>query len=215
VSGIPFDAIRAAALASAPSLLADWFPQGRRCGPEFKIGSIRGEPGESLSVNLNTGLWADFASNERGGDLIDLRAAMIHGGDIGAAARELAQSLGISVNGADRYPGKPPPRQADADDWRPMVPPPDGTAPPPESTFAKFSYVFEYTDVNDRVTHYVGRIEARNGRRKEFLPLTYGTLGGRQGWHQKRPANPLALYGLNRLATFPDAEVLLCEGVLQ
>jgi AAA domain-containing protein/uncharacterized protein DUF6371 len=211
MTGIPFDAISAAALANAPSLLADWFPHGRKRGLEFKIGSIRGEPGESLSVNLNTGAWADFASDERGGDLIDLRAAMSHGGDKGAAGRELAKILGISVNGAD--PRRPPPRQIrTGDDWQPMVPPPDGTAPPPESAFSGFNSIFEYTDVNDRVTHYVGRIEARKGRDKIFTPRTYGTLGGVHGWHKRRPASPLPLYGLNRLTTFPDAEVILCEG---
>jgi 5S rRNA maturation endonuclease (ribonuclease M5) len=212
MTGIPFDAISAAALASAPSLLADWFPHGKRHGREFKIGSIRGEPGESLSINLNTGVWKDFASNESGADLIDLRAAMSHGGDKGSAARELAQSFGISVNGVDRYPGKPPPRQAKAGDWIPMVPPPHGTAPPPQTALSGFDAYFEYTDATDRVTHYVGRIEARNGRDKQFIPLTYGTIGGVQGWHRRRPANPLALYGLNRLAALPEAGVILCEG---
>jgi hypothetical protein len=135
MSGIPFAAISAAALAIAPSLLADWFPQGRTCGREFKIGNIKGEPGESLSINLSSGLWEDFATGKRGADLIDLRAAMI-GGNKGAAARELAKTLGISVNGADRYPGKPPPpRPAEVEDWQPMVPPPDGTDPAPASTF--------------------------------------------------------------------------------
>jgi hypothetical protein len=213
MTGIPFAAISAAALAVAPSLLADWFPQGRRFGHEFKIGNIRGEPGESLSVNLNTGVWADFAEGIEGADLIALRAAMTHGGGKGAAARELAGVLGISVNGADRYPGKSPrPRQAKADDWTPMVPPPAGTARPPDSALSGFDTYFEYTDANDSVTHYVGRIEARNGRDKVFIPLTYGTLGGVQGWHKRRPANPLALYGLNRLPAFPEADVVLCEG---
>jgi hypothetical protein len=215
MTGIPFDAIRSAALAIAPSLLADWFPRGRTFGREFKIGSIRGEAGESLSINLNTGVWKDFASNESGADLIDLRAAMIHSGDIGAAARELARILGVSVNGADRYAGKPPsPRQAKArgDDWQPMVPPPDGTAPPPQTALSDFDAYFEYTDANDSVTHYVGRIEARNGRPKLFIPLTYGILDGTQGWHKRKPGDPLPLYGLNRLAAFPDAEVILCEG---
>jgi putative DNA primase/helicase len=215
MTGIPFDALRSAALAIAPSLLADWFPRGRTFGREFKIGSIRGEAGESLSINLNTGVWKDFASNESGADLIDLRAAMIHSGDIGAAARELARILGVSVNGADRYAGKPPsPRQAKArgDDWQPMVPPPDGTAPPPQTALSDFDAYFEYTDANDSVTHYVGRIEARNGRPKLFIPLTYGILDGTQGWHKRKPGDPLPLYGLNRLAAFPDAEVILCEG---
>ena len=210
MTGIPFDAISAAALANASRLLADWFPHGRIRGREFKEGNIAGEPGESLSINLSTGVWKDFASNGvSGADLIDLRAAIGHSGDKGSAARELAQSLGIIVNGVDRFPRKSPPSQAKADDWTPMVPPPTGTKPPPQSTLDRFDAYFEYTDTADRVTHYVGRIE---GTPKVFVPLTSGTLNGVQGWHRRRPANPLALYGLNRLSAFPDAEVLLCEG---
>jgi hypothetical protein len=93
-----------------------------------------------------------------------------------------------------------------------MVPPPESIKPPPPTAFDGFDSIFEYTGLNDRVTHFTGRIEARNGRPKLFIPLTYGTLNGVQGWHRKRPSNPLPLYGLNRLAAFPDADVLLCEG---
>src|ERR1700751_5987577 len=106
---------------------------------------------------------------------------MAHGGDKGAAARELAQSFGIiPVNGAGPYPRQPPPRAPKASDWQPMVPPPDGTAPPPESAFSGFDSVSKYTNTNDRVTHYVRRLEARNRRNKVFIPLTYGALDGVQ-----------------------------------
>lgn len=49
------------------------FPQGKRVGDEFEVGSIAGEPGSSLKINLNgkAGLWRDFAGDD-GGDLIDL-----------------------------------------------------------------------------------------------------------------------------------------------
>jgi putative DNA primase/helicase len=58
---IPFDKIQAAALARADRLLPEWFPRGKRVGREFKIGNIRGDSGESLSVNVATGRWADFS----------------------------------------------------------------------------------------------------------------------------------------------------------
>jgi hypothetical protein len=84
---IPFAQISAAALAIAPSLLADWFPHGRQYGREFKVGNLRGDPGTSLSINLDTGVWADFAENIFGADFIDLRAAIAHGRNKGAAAK--------------------------------------------------------------------------------------------------------------------------------
>jgi putative DNA primase/helicase len=69
MSGIPFDTIAAAALSQAESLLAQWFPAGVVEGHEFKIGDIHGTPGESLSVNMRTGLWKDFNGDIKGGDL--------------------------------------------------------------------------------------------------------------------------------------------------
>jgi len=69
MSDIPFDTIASAALSQAESLLFRWFPAGVIEGHEFKVGSIHGEPGESLSINMRTGAWADFAGDVRGGDL--------------------------------------------------------------------------------------------------------------------------------------------------
>lgn len=52
-------------------------PQGKRVAGEWKVGSTRGEPGESLSVCVTgskAGVWADFAADQKG-DLLDLWAA--------------------------------------------------------------------------------------------------------------------------------------------
>jgi len=206
---IPFDQIQAAALAQAERLLADWFPHGRRVGREFKVGSLAGEPGESLSINLDTGLWSDFAAEVSGHDLVDLCAALRHDSKRIPAALDLQTTLGISDQwqpSDDEHRNK----ARDAGTWSPARPPP-GT-PRPDAMLAAFGVVYEYTDARDRVTHYVGRIEARDGTRKQFVPITFGTLNGITGWHKKAPATPRPLYGLNRLATRPDVPVLLCEG---
>lgn len=60
--------------ARALSLCNTLFPDGRVEGQEFKVGSITGESGRSLSVYLSgerSGQWIDFATGE-GGDMIDL-----------------------------------------------------------------------------------------------------------------------------------------------
>lgn len=69
---LDFSGLNSKLLSQAESLLFQWFPQGKILSREFKIGSISGEAGESLSVNLNTGKWADFAAGTSGGDLISL-----------------------------------------------------------------------------------------------------------------------------------------------
>ena len=214
MSAIPFEQIQSASLAQADRLLRDWFPAGKRVGKEFLVGNIHGDAGESLKVNLKTGKWADFAGSDSGHDLIDLRAAMRHRGDRVAAATEIAMMLGIVVNGKDSHPKQRAQKKNGnaAEDWQPMVPPPADTPKPPDSMFSGFDTTYDYTDLNDQVTHYVGRIEARGDKAKQFIPITYGRLNGKLGWHRKAPNAPLPLYGLNRLASMPDATVILCEG---
>ena len=214
MGAIPFEQIQSASLAQADRLLREWFPNGRRVGKEFKVGSIHGERGESLSVNLATCRWKDFASNESGYDLIDLLATKRHDGNRVAAATELAVMLGIVVNGKGSRPKQRAQKKNGnaAEDWQPMVPPPAGTPKPPDSIFSGFDTTHEYTSLNDQVTHYVGRIEARGDKAKQFIPITFGRLNGTLGWHRKAPNAPLPLYGLNRLASMPDANVILCEG---
>ena len=209
---LPVDQIRTAALAQAATLLREWFPNGKVRGREFKIGSLAGEPGESLSINLDTGLWGEFNGGPTGRDLIALRAALKHGGNYLAAARELGDILGIGLL-ANRAPKPNGKQQLDEpEDWHPIVPPPEGAPPPPSSALRSFDVVYDYRDANDRLLHYIGRIEARGSRKKIFTPIVFGVLNEKRGWYNKGPASPKPLYGLNRLATMPDATVIVCEG---
>jgi hypothetical protein len=91
-----FRAVDAAALAVLPALLARWLPDGRREGREYVARNPRRSdrhPG-SFKVNLARGAWADFATGDRGGDVVSL-AAYLFGLSQGEAARELARMLGL------------------------------------------------------------------------------------------------------------------------
>ena len=46
-------------------------PAGKLKGAEYEVGSVNGEPGKSLKINIQSGVWSDFATGEKG-DLIDL-----------------------------------------------------------------------------------------------------------------------------------------------
>ncbi len=70
---IDYPKLNAELLHQCPGILQEWYPQGRTVGHEFKVGSTSGEAGKSLSVNINTGVWKDFATDEAG-DLIELYA---------------------------------------------------------------------------------------------------------------------------------------------
>jgi hypothetical protein len=97
---IDYRSINAAALAVLPALLRRWFPDGRRQGHEWLARNPRRadrHPG-SFSISLTTGRWADFATGDRGGDVVSL-AAFVFSLRQAEAARELARTLGVPHHG--------------------------------------------------------------------------------------------------------------------
>lgn len=236
-----FAGIARAALACAPDLLARWFPAGRLHGREFKIGNIRGDPGESLSINIDTGIWKDFARpDDRGSDLISVNAARLRVGQ-GEAAKGVANDIGLSMaghgpasnrtNGANGHsPGQTNghARKKPAELWEPQLPAP--REPPevpqirhPAHGVASARWVYRDNGGNPLFTTVRFELPpAKDGTpRKEVLPYTYGcrvwtTKAGKRrdetGWHLKRPSQPVPLYGLDRLAAQPEAHVVVCEG---
>ena len=93
---VDFAAVNRAALGELPSLLRRWLPDGRVAGREYTARNPRRadrRPG-SFKVNLDTGKWADFATDDRGGDVISL-AAYLSGTGQADAARNLALMLGV------------------------------------------------------------------------------------------------------------------------
>ena len=93
---VDFEAVNKAALPLLESLCRQWLPQGHRVGREWiSINPTRNDlhPG-SFSVNLTTGKWADFAVDDKGGDVVSL-AAYLFGISQIEAARTLALTLGV------------------------------------------------------------------------------------------------------------------------
>lgn len=99
---LDFDAINRAALAVLPTLLRRWLPDGRVDGSEFIALNPRRPDRRlgSFSINLRTGRWADFATDDaRGGDPISLAAYLCGIGQTEAAER-LASMLKIKTHNA-------------------------------------------------------------------------------------------------------------------
>jgi hypothetical protein len=95
--GIDFKEVEAKALPRLDGVLRQLFPNGRRDGSEFRIGSLAGEKGDSLGIRLSgekAGIWADFATGESGRGPISLIAAS-RGLTYRDAARLLVDMLGI------------------------------------------------------------------------------------------------------------------------
>ena len=97
-------------LAGRAEAVCQWLlPQGKREGREWRAGSIGGDAGQSLGVNLSgkAGVWRDFADSAKGGDLIDLIQA-VRGCNKAEAVKEAKEFLGIS----DDMPAFLPQRKA-------------------------------------------------------------------------------------------------------
>jgi hypothetical protein len=93
---LDFARIAQAAVRHAERLVPAWLPGGRRRGREWVVRNPRRADAHagSFSINLRTGRWADFATGDRGGDLISL-LAYLDGTSQLAAARKLQQELAL------------------------------------------------------------------------------------------------------------------------
>lgn len=95
---IAFNSIAAAARSSADAIVTRWLPDGRREGREWVAKNPKrqdGRPG-SFKVNLSSGRWGDFATGDKGGDLIAL-AAFLFDLKQDEAARSVAEMVGVDA----------------------------------------------------------------------------------------------------------------------
>lgn len=114
-----------------------------------------------------------------------------------------------------------PTGRTDADRWQPIVPPPSE----PSSTelghcrWGEPVAVFPYFDASGQLEGYVRRYnftDANGEPAKEFLPLRYGILDGRTGWHCKGWGDARPLFRLPELlATAIAVPVIVTEGELK
>jgi RecA-family ATPase len=194
-------------------------PEGRIEGHEFVAGSLKGEKGRSLKVSLNGKgtIWSDFATGEKGGDLLDLWAAVRCAGMLAEAMADAALWLGVQARS-----GASDPKQrcqngtredgASGSKRRCVTPIPVSAPPRPQRhpALGEPTFVHEYTDVSGGLLFYIYRWEWPN-QKKEFRPLTLWRNGTLR-WEWKAAPAPRPLYGLAKLEARPDAPVLICEG---
>ena len=92
---LDFVSVNRAAMAVLPVLLRRWLPRGRREGSEYVALNPKRRDRRlgSFKVNLHTGKWADFATGDKGGDVVSLAAYLAHISQADAAFK-LATMLG-------------------------------------------------------------------------------------------------------------------------
>ena len=196
-----FSALARDLLSNAPAHLREWLPDGKKTGNEYVCGDLSGASGTSLSINLRTGKWSDFATGDAGGDLISLYAA-IHRIDQGEAYRR----LGGRESHQNPRPA-PAPKPAPVPDRIVVIPVPDAAGIPDfkHPKFGAPSSTWRYADQADQLLGFVVRYDPP-GERKQIVPWTWdGKRWGMGQWNEPRP-----LYGLDLLNN--DRPVLLVEG---
>jgi len=183
-------------LYNAVNLLETWLPNGKLRNGEYKLGSLNGESGKSLSINTKTGRWCDFATKEKGGDLISLYAA-IKSISNGKAYEELGgegpggETKNTTVIVASRPKTKPLKFE--------LEPLPDDIKLPNINA----EVIYEYRNQDGKL--YC--LEART-KDKNFIPYTH--VNGK--WISKAPIGLRPLYGLEFLGKTKHDKIIITEG---
>lgn len=169
------------------------------------------KPG-SFTINRDSGAWSDFATGDKGGDLVALAAYVLDCRQIEAADR-LAGHFGITKDkptDTRQQAAKPKPEN----DAICLMPIPDNAPPVPaaHSRHGRPAGRWAYTDAAGVVCFYHDRYEPK-GERKQFSPLTLWQLpDGRLQWQFKAPPAPRPLLGLPELATDSGKPAVIVEG---
>lgn len=209
---IDFEGLASLLLRDITMLLPQWLPGGKTLGREYCVGNLRGESGQSLRVNLETGKWADFADDKKGGDLISLYGA-IHGISNKDAALELLNVSKTLTKKKSLVKNRETRKKINQDI---IIPIKDGQELPsfefydPNGvhTGLKPSGVWEYRIQTGQRLFFVARYDIPN-EKKQFRPWVFTEFGR---WKNKYPQEPRPLYRLPELLLNKKRPVLVVEG---
>ncbi len=216
-----FADVKSAALKDIDRVLAHWLPNGKRVdgGKEYTAPNPTrtDKRAGSLKVNLSKGTWADFATGDKGGDLIDLVRYLDGGTDV-EACNKLADLLHVSAGAAQ---SKPTPSKSKAPEWIAIQPIPVeamNKCPANHRQHGAPSKVWIYRDAQGHPLMALYRFDLgpdEDGKpRKVFAPLTWCQRADGQTtqWRWQGLPDPRPLLHLDELSQRLDAPVVLCEG---
>src|SRR5262249_48886426 len=151
---------------------------------DARIGNIAGEAGNSLSIDLKTGLWKDHATSQ-GGDLIDLYAAWRgynRDSDFILTLKEIARDyLGDAVE-VERPAWTQSPRERIEKQAAKY-----GSKPRQENIeLGAPSASWKYYDLHGKVIASVVRFDLPDGS-KTFRLWCYKTIDGQEKWVMGAP----------------------------
>lgn len=217
-----FADVKRAALQAIDRVLSHWLPGGKRVdgGKEYTAPNpTRADKhAGSLKVNMAKGTWADFATDHKGGDLIDL-VRYLDGGSEVEACNKLADFLSVTPGVASASP--PTSSKAEAPKWVPVLPIPGEAmrkVPQTHRQHGKPSKVWIYRAADGQPMMVLYRFDLgpddSGTPRKVFAPLTWckHSGNGSPSWRWQTLPEPRPLLRLDELANRSAAPVVLCEG---
>lgn len=226
---LDFKKINSLALAQAENVVSHYAPNGKLVNREWvAVNPNRNDSSAgSFSVNVDTGVWCDFATDDKGGDLVSY-VAYVQRLTQGDAYKALAHFLGVSdepLGDVQRTnTAKPtPPKVNKEPTFTPIYPPPPEAGKACPYSFPQFGKATQYWDYKNaagvllmRVCRF-DRTTSSGERAKEYRPVVYGKGKAknidRTGWHFRQLPDSRPLYGLDIFASLPAAApVVLVEG---
>lgn len=215
-----FAEVKAAALRAITQVLAHWLPGGKVTdgGKEYTAPNPRraDKHAGSFKVSLAKGTWCDFATGEKGGDLIDLVRYLDGGTDV-EACNKLADFLNVTAGSVPAVASS----KAKTPDWVPVLPIPDEVmrkCPPKHRQHGKPAKVWIYKDAEARPLFVLYRFDLGPDEtgtpRKVFAPLTWckNSSDGAEQWRWQGLPEPRPLLHLDHLAARTADPVVVCEG---
>ncbi|WP_191831132.1 DUF927 domain-containing protein [Pseudomonas fluorescens] len=216
-----FAQVKVAALQNIDSVLSHWLPNGKRVdgGKEYTAPNPtrNDKHAGSLKVSLSKGTWADFATGDKGGDMIDL-VRYIDGGSDVEACQKLVDFLRVDASvSIQPTPGK----KLAAVEWLAVLPIPTeamAKCPSKHRQHGAPSKVWCYRNGQGEPLMVLYRFDVVGFEgapaKKIFAPLTWCKRAdnGLVQWRWQGLAEPRPLLRLDELGKRPDAPVVLCEG---
>lgn len=184
-----------------------WLPGGKVKGGNYRIGGIDGSLGSSMSISLKTGKWYDHATDDKGGDLISLYAA-VHNLTQGEAANELSSEVNIVRMAKPVIKTK----IVSENDWEHALTQPT-TDIPAHWEHGKPSVVYKYADAAGRPIGAIMRWDLPDGsKRISQCSWMRHKATDRCTWKWQAFNAPRPLYKGELLEKLPNADVVVVEG---
>ena len=226
-TNIDYKSLARTALDSIQAILRHLAPNGRRSGCEYITLNPTRKDSQlgSFSVNMRTGEWSDFATGDRGTDVINLWA-YIKRVEQGEAAKQLAAFLSLPIITCNTVTSETASRNAFERSVSEHSIPGNKSvasysgkackavplnAPPPPDRHRQLGEpvkIYPYTDKDGGIIFYQYRFETATG--KEFRPLSFCSESGKWRWQGIDSLRPL--YRLAELTAKPGAPVVVAEG---